>query len=133
MSGLGFLVGLGFGVLMAAARLTDPTVIRDMLLLREGDVFFLMGGAIAVASPILFFLCRSKFRSLSGQTIAPARTPIAAHHVWGGALFGLGWAVSAACPGPVLVMIGQGRVVPGLVIAAGIALGVYLRDRTTAA
>ena len=114
---------------MAAARLTDPKVLRDMLLLREFDVFFLMGSAIAVAAPILFFLSRAKIRSFAGAAISPARTPIAAHHVWGGALFGLGWAVSAACPGPALVMIGQGRVLPGLVIASGIALGVYLRDR----
>ena len=38
-----FLVGLGFGFLIVATRLSDYTVIHDMLLLREPDVFLLMG------------------------------------------------------------------------------------------
>jgi hypothetical protein len=44
------LCGVVFGFALAWSRVTDPAVIRDMLLLREADVFLLMGSAIAVAA-----------------------------------------------------------------------------------
>ena len=46
-----FLIGLSFGFLIVAARLSDYTVIHDMLLFREPDVFLLMGSSFVVAMP----------------------------------------------------------------------------------
>jgi uncharacterized membrane protein YedE/YeeE len=45
----GLIVGLGFGFVISWARLTDPTVIRDMLLLRDPHVFLIMGSAVLIA------------------------------------------------------------------------------------
>ncbi len=46
----GFAAGTGFGLVLSWARLTDPAVIRDMLLLRDAHVFLIMASAIAVAA-----------------------------------------------------------------------------------
>ena len=51
-----FLVGLAFGFLIVAAKLSDYTVIHDMLLFREPDVFLLMGSSFVVAMPLLLLL-----------------------------------------------------------------------------
>ena len=54
------------------------------------------------------------------ETLRPER-----RHVFGSALFGLGWAVSAACPGPVAAQLGQG-VLWSLATIAGIVIGLKL-------
>ena len=51
-----FLVGLAFGFLIVASRLSDYTVIHDMLLFREPDVFLIMGSSFVVAMPLLWML-----------------------------------------------------------------------------
>src|SRR5206468_258202 len=102
---IALLVGIGFGVVMAWARVTDPMVIRKMLLLRELDVFLLMGSAIGVAAVGVRVLRAWKMRSfVNRERINWAPTTPAARHVIGSAIFGAGWSVAATCPGPVAAM-----------------------------
>lgn len=120
--GLGF--GVAIGVVMAWARLSDPVVIRDMLLLREYDVFLLMGSAVFVAGVGVRMLRRTGVRALAtGEEISWTTERPQARHFAGAALFGAGWSLAGTCPGPVAAMIGEGRVA-GLVVGVGIAAGV---------
>ena len=98
-----------------------------MLLLREFDVFLLMGSAIAVAAIGARALKMRGFKALAtGEVISFANEAPQARHVWGSVLFGAGWSLAGTCPGPVAVMIGEGRL-GGLVVALGLALGVVLQ------
>jgi len=121
---VGLLFGVAFGFVMAWARLSDPAVIGRMLRLQEFDVFLLMGCAVAVAAVGVRLLRAAGARALVTQE------PIAwnverpqRHHILGSLVFGVGWSIAGTCPGPVAVMIGQGRL-EGLVIVAGLLLGV---------
>lgn len=126
---VGLLVGSGFGFVIAWAGVTDPAVIRDMLLLREPHVFLLMGSAIVVAGIGVRLLRFWHLRSLvTKEAIAWSTTPIRPRHIAGSALFGAGWSVACTCPGPVAAMIGQGHVA-GLVVAAGLLSGIALKHR----
>lgn len=122
----GLIAGAAFGFVIAWAQLTDPAVIRRMLLLREFDVFLIMGSAIAVAAVgcrmlrafrIVSFVSRER---IEWQPVAPRPS-----HVFGSALFGAGWSVAGTCPAPVAAMIGQGRF-GGLFVAGGIFFGIAL-------
>jgi uncharacterized protein len=124
---LGLLFGAGIGFVFAWASLSDPAVIRDMLLLREADVFLLMGSAVVVAA-----LGARLLRYLGVRTLT-TREPMSwsverpeRRHVLGSVLFGAGWAIAGTCPGPVAVMIGEGRF-GGIVVAAGLGAGVLLQ------
>jgi uncharacterized membrane protein YedE/YeeE len=124
---LGLLFGAGIGFVFAWASLSDPAVIRDMLLLREADVFLLMGSAVVVAA-----LGARLLRYLGVRTLT-TREPMSwsierpeRRHVVGSVLFGAGWAIAGTCPGPVAVMIGEGRF-GGIVVAAGLGAGVLLQ------
>jgi uncharacterized membrane protein YedE/YeeE len=124
---LGLLFGAAIGFVFAWAWLSDPAVIRDMLLLREPDVFLLMGSAIAVA------VIGTRLLRLVGARALVGNEPVAwtierpeQRHVVGSVLFGAGWAVARTCPGPVAVMIGEGRL-GGLVVAIGLGAGVLLQ------
>lgn len=128
MNRAGFLIGLGFGFVLAATRLSDYDVIHRMLLLREPDVFLLMGSAVAVAAPLLWWLQRRGWQTPLGGPLQVQRSPAQRSNVLGGVVFGTGWAVAGTCPGPALAMVAGGAV-PGLAVIVGIFTGLFLRDR----
>ncbi len=121
----GAAIGLLFGVVLSWAQVTDPRVIQAMLLLKEPDVFLLMGSAIAVSSAGIWLLRLRGVRAVSsGEPITWERTTPQGRHVLGSAMFGLGWALTQSCPGPVAAMMGQGKL-GGITVGAGIFVGVW--------
>ena len=126
----GLLFGAGFGFVLAAARLHEYSTIHAMLSLEEIDVFLLMGAAIGTSLPLLWLLERAGVRTRLGGPLALSRSPIRRHHVVGGALFGIGWAVSGTCPAPALVMLASGAGL-AIVTIAGLFVGLGLRDAQT--
>ena len=122
-----FLVGMSFGFLIVASRLSDYTVIHDMLLLREADVFLLMGSSFAVAMPLLWILRRRSWKTPIGGELQLNRVPNERKHVYGGAMFGAGWAGAGTCPGPAIGMAVSGGFL-GIVVMAGLGSGIILRN-----
>ena len=124
-----FLIGLAFGFLIVAAGLSDYTVIHDMLLLREPDVFLLMGSSFAVAMPLLWILRRRSWKTPLGGELQLNRVEIERKHVYGGALFGAGWAAAGTCPGPAIGMTVSGGLL-GIIVMVGLGSGIILRNLT---
>lgn len=124
---VGLIFGAGFGFVLAAANLHEYDTIHKMLRLEEIDVFLLMGGAIGVSLPLLWWLERRNTTTALGGRLTLSRSKPQRHHVVGGALFGIGWAVSGTCPAPALVMLVSGA---GLAIVTiiGLFVGLNLRD-----
>jgi len=116
LAGLG--VGIVFGVVLSWSGMTAPDVIRSALLFEDSYLFLFFASAVATASIGLLLLRRA------GRVAwTPAR--IERRHVTGSLIFGLGWGVSNACPGPIMTQIGQG-IVWGVPLLAGVLSGVYL-------
>jgi hypothetical protein len=129
---IGLVGGVVFGFTLAWAHLTDPHVIRDMLLLKEPHVFLIMGSAVAIAAIGVRVLKASRARCLAtgepvGWSVERPRT----RHVAGSILFALGWTAAGTCPGPVAAMIGEGRLV-GVPVVVGLLAGVTLQRRLAA-
>ena len=122
-----FVVGLAFGFVIVAARLSDYTVIHDMLLLREPDVYLLMGSSFAVAMPLLWILRRRRWKTPMAGELELNRVKAERKHVYGGALFGVGWAAAGTCPGPAIGMAASGGAL-GLIVMAGLGSGIILRN-----
>jgi uncharacterized membrane protein YedE/YeeE len=120
------LFGVAFGFLLSWGTLTDPTTIERMLRLEDAYVFLMMGSAVAVAFAGVRLLLRGRRRALlTGEPIRVTTDAVGRRHLVGSAVFGLGWAVADACPGPVLAQVGQGLGY-GLCTAAGVTGGVLL-------
>lgn len=124
---IGLVGGTVFGFTLAWAQLTDPRVIRDMLLLKEAHVFLIMGSAVVIAAVGVRLLTMVGTRTIVtheriGWTIEHPRR----RHVAGSILFAVGWTMAGTCPGPVAAMIGQGGFA-GLPVATGIFAGVLLQ------
>jgi uncharacterized membrane protein YedE/YeeE len=123
----GLLGGIVFGFLVSWARVSEPAVIRDMLLLRDAHVFLIMGSAIVVAAIGLRLLRLAGTHAyVTGEPIAWSLHRPERRHVVGSMIFGAGWSVAGTCPAPVAAMIGEGRL-SGLAVAAGLLAGVALQ------
>lgn len=128
MNVLGLVVGILFGGVLGASNLHEYDTIHAMLRLDEFDVFFFMASAIAVSAPLLWLLERRGLVTAYGGELVLSRSRPEAHHVRGGALFGVGWALAGTCPAPALVMLSSGAML-SLVAIPGIFLGLYVRER----
>jgi uncharacterized membrane protein YedE/YeeE len=125
---VGLFLGVGTGFIFAWSWLTDPAVIRDMLLLREADVFLFMGSAVLVAGIGARLLRRAGAHALvTGEPIGWSVERPRASTVTGSVLFGAGWSIAATCPGPMAIMIGEGRVA-GAAVVAGLIAGLTLQN-----
>lgn len=99
----GLLVGLVFGITLSWAGMSSPNVIRDALLFHEGYLFFMFASAVATAA-----LGQALLRRRAGERLTFPRERVERRHILGSLLFGLGWGVADACPGPIATQIGQG-------------------------
>ena len=121
------LFGLTFGFVFAAAGFNQYDVIHNMLLLRDAGPFLVMGSAVGTAMFILWRVERRRARTLLGGPLVLRRWSIERKHVYGGMVFGTGWAITGACPGTAATMLGGGSAM-GIVLVAGMVAGIALRD-----
>jgi hypothetical protein len=127
----GLSVGLVFGVMLSWSGMTAPNVIRGALLLAHSYLFAFFASAVLVATAGSWALRYLGARALlTGQQIGWSRAAPTRRHIVGSLVFGLGWGISDACPGPVATQVGQG-IAWGLWTLAGVSIGVlvFLRGR----
>jgi uncharacterized membrane protein YedE/YeeE len=120
----GFLVGVVFGVVLCWSGMSDPDVIRGALLFEESYLFLFFASAVLVAT-VGVRLLRGRRALLTRERIDWRSTPVQRRHIVGSVLFGVGWAVADACPGPIVTQLGQG-VVWSLFTIAGVFAGIWL-------
>jgi uncharacterized membrane protein YedE/YeeE len=118
-------VGAVFGFLLTVSGLGDYHTIHDGLLLKNPYIFLMMASAMAVAFAglaVLRWVGRTRF---AGPLSLPHQR-IERRHVYGGAIFGLGFGVGATCPGMPVAMTTTGGLY-GIVVLIGLLGGLWLR------
>ena len=114
------------GVTLSWTGMSDPDVIRGALLFQEAYLYLFFASAVLVATTGVWLLRRRRARALlTGERVdwrgeAPRR-----RHIVGSVLFGTGWALADACPGPIATQVGQG-IVWSLFTIAGVIAGIWL-------
>jgi len=125
----GLLIGVVFGLVLSWSGMTSPVVIRDGLLFHSGYLYGFFLSALATATAGQWLLRGRGARALlTGERIGWKQERPERRHLTGALLFGIGWGVADACPGPILTQIAQG--IPyGLFTLAGVVGGVWLYHR----
>jgi uncharacterized membrane protein YedE/YeeE len=130
----GLTVGAVFGVALSWTGMSSPEVIRGALLFEDSYLFLMFASAVATAFVGLRLLRAARARAvLTGEPVGWSVAPPERRHVVGSLMFGTGWAISGACPGPIATQLGQG-VAWSLFTLAGVVVGVaiFLRARAPA-
>ena len=121
--------GAVFGFVLAWTQMTDPDVIRTMLLLEDAYLYLVMFSAIGTAFVGVRALRRLRARAVvTGRPLAWTVAQPERRHVEGSLIFGAGWGLSSSCPGPIAAQLGQGMAWSAATIA-GVVIGVILYGR----
>jgi uncharacterized protein len=124
-------IGLGgaFGFALAWSGMTDPDLIRRMLVLEDSYFFLIMFSSMAVAFSGLRLLRLGRVSALlTGERVSWTTARPGRRHIGGSVVFGVGWAISASCPGPIAAQLGQGFVW-SLCTITGVCVGIVLQSR----
>lgn len=122
-------LGLVFGFALSWSGMTDPDLIRRMLLLEDAYFFLVMFSSMAVAFSGLRLLRACRMRALvTGEPVSWRNSRPERRHVGGSVLFGVGWATSLSCPGPIAAQLGQGMLW-SLCTLTGIGAGIVVHAR----
>ncbi len=119
------LAGIFFGFALSRSGASDYNFIYHMFTGEDLKLALLMGTAIVVAAIGMALIKAMGNKDVRGKEIKINRKPLNKYTVIGGILFGIGWAVSGACPGTVLAQIGEGKIL-GLFTFVGLLFGTYL-------
>lgn len=104
------LVGTLFGITMYKSEAISWYRIQEMFLFDSFHMYGIIGVAVVLGAILHFILKKVGFKSIDGDKVAfPDKAPIYKASLIGGTVFGLGWAVTGACPGPIYVLIGAGN------------------------
>ena len=120
------LLGIVFGIVMAKSEAISWFRIQEMFRFQAFHMYGIIGTAVTVGVIGVALIKKFKIRDFNGNPILlhPKEKSIVRYLV-GGTIFGLGWALSGACPGPMVVNIGYGFLSMGIVFLFAI-LGTYL-------
>ena len=127
-------IGMLFGIVITKSEVISWFRIQEMFRFQSFHMYGIMASAVAVAMLGTRLIARSGATSLNGETIAvPDKILGSGTRYWaGGTLFGLGWAMVGACPGPLFALVGNGvSVMLVAMLSALVGTWAYgmLRDR----
>ena len=120
------LVGILFGIVMTKSEAVSWFRIQEMFRFESFHMYGIIGTAVILGAIVTFLMKRSKMKNISGQEIEihPKDFSIPRYLI-GGTIFGLGWAMTGACPGPLFTLLGHG-IWSILIVIASATLGTFV-------
>ncbi len=117
-----FLLGGVFGAVLVEAEVISWFRIQEMFRFDAFHMYGIIGSAVVVAGLSLMVIKKLQPRSAEGEPLGLPPKPIGSgvRYIAGGTIFGLGWALTGACPGPLAALVGGG--VPVMIVALTSAL-----------
>ncbi len=115
------IVGIAFGIVFVKAEIISWFRIQEMFRLQSFHMYGVIGSAVLVGVISVFLIKRYDIKTVDGEKIRFAEKPFTKGHIIGGTLFGFGWAVTGACPGPLYAQIGSGFSVVLITLLSAIA------------
>src|SRR2546429_444872 len=109
---LKFLVaGILFGFLLIKGEVISWFRIQEMFRLQSFHMFGIIGSAITVGMASIWLIKKFGLKTVNGEKISIPAKKFNKGLIYGGLLFGFGWAITGACPGPLFAQIGSGATV----------------------
>jgi uncharacterized membrane protein YedE/YeeE len=118
--------GILFGIVMTKSEAISWFRIQEMFRFESFHMYGIIGTAVIAGAILVYFVKRIQLKSVEGSDIHfnPKNMSIA-RYLLGGIVFGLGWAMTGACPGPLFTLLGHG-ITSILIVIASAILGTYI-------
>ncbi|RXR16325.1 transporter [Flavobacterium amnicola] len=113
-------VGMFFGIIFIKAEIASWFRIQEMFQLQSFFMYGVICTAIVVATVSVWLIKKYNIKTISGETITFEDKKFSKGQIYGGLIFGMGWAITGACPGPLFAQIGSGFVVVGITLLSAI-------------
>lgn len=114
-------VGILFGIVFVKAEVISWFRIQEMFRLQSFHMYGIIGSAIAVGIISVWLIKKFNIKTIYGETITIAPKKFNKGQIYGGLIFGFGWAITGACPGPLFAQIGTGATVISITLLSAIA------------
>lgn len=113
--------GTLFGIVFVKAEIISWYRIQEMFRLQSFHMFGIIGSAVVVAMISVQLIKRFNIKTIYGEQVHFHPKEFSKGNIYGGLLFGFGWAVTGACPGPLFAQIGAGTTVVIITLLSAIA------------
>jgi len=115
------IIGILFGIVFVKAEIVSWFRIQEMFRLESFHMYGVIGSAVVVGMISVFIIKKFKIKTLQGEPISFTPKTFNKGQIFGGLMFGLGWAITGACPGPLFAQIGTGATVIIITLLSAIA------------
>jgi uncharacterized protein len=117
------LLGIAFGFVLSRSEVLSWFRIQEMFHFQSLRMYGIIGSAVVTAAISLLILKQLKVGALTGEAISvpPKTMGTGIRYLAGGTIFGVGWALTGACPGPLVALIGNGVTVMAAALASALA------------
>jgi uncharacterized membrane protein YedE/YeeE len=121
-SQLKFLIaGILFGIVFVKAELISWFRIQEMFRLQSFHMFGVIGSAVLVGMLSVWMIRKFNVKTMEGETVIFHPKKFSKGQIYGGLIFGMGWAITGACPGPLFAQIGLGATAIFVTLLSAIA------------
>ena len=126
------IVGILFGIIFVKSEVISWYRIQEMFRFQSFHMYGIIGSAVVVGMISVFLIKKYNIKTLSGEEIIFTDKKFNKGQIYGGLLFGFGWAITGACPGPLYAQIGTGVTVIVVTLISAVAgtwVYGYFRDK----
>lgn len=115
------IVGIVFGIVFVKGEIVSWFRIQEMFHLHSFFMFGVIGTAVVVGMISVFLIKKFKIKTFNNEPITFEDKEFSKGQIFGGLIFGIGWAITGACPGPLFAQIGSGFLVVIITFLSAIA------------
>jgi uncharacterized membrane protein YedE/YeeE len=126
------IVGILFGIIFVKSEVISWFRIQEMFRFQSFHMYGIIGSAIVVGVISVFLIKKFNIKTIYGEAIKITPKEFNKGQIYGGLIFGFGWAMTGACPGPLFAQIGTGSLVIIVTLLSAIAgtwVYGYFRER----
>jgi uncharacterized protein len=105
------LLGIYFGIVLVKSEAASWFRIHEMFRFESIHMYGIMGVAVAIGAVSVFLIKKLNIKSVNSETINLSGKPFTKGNIIGGFIFGLGWAMTGTCPGPLYTLLGSGYLI----------------------
>lgn len=117
--------GILFGIVLTKSEVISWFRIQQMFQFTEAHMYLIIGSAVVIGAAAMQIIRKMNVRSASGEELEIRGKQFHKGFIIGGIIFGIGWAITGACPGPIFAQIGAGEY-PALATLAGALTGAFV-------